>query len=102
MKKITLAQKKATAKVIYCGMRWDNMCQCCGKEVYGKEAHLHHLGSRTKKNNMSNLWGTKQAKVEGKKCVLLCEKCHMALHSELGKVVTIQQSKDYIKAHKTV
>ena len=100
MKKISLSVKKASAKVMYCGARFDNRCVICNKEVYGKEAHLHHLGSRTKKANMANLWATDRQDEEAKKCVLLCDKCHIRLHKVLGKVVTIKQSKAYIKANK--
>ena len=101
MKK-NINKEREIAKVLYCGKRWDNRCVCCGKEVYGKKAHLHHLSSRTKKANMASLWATPMQEVEGKKCVLLCEECHIKLHKALGKVVSIAKSKKWIKENKGV
>lgn len=89
-------RSKAMIKDFYIGCKYGCECQKCHKEVHGKDAFMHHLSSRTKKGNMANLWGTKAGEKEVKKTVLLCENCHIALHSKYGKKVTIKQSKEFI------
>jgi len=47
----------------------DNMtCQMCGRKVFGKDAHVHHIDENRQHNDMSNL-------------ILLCPHCHSKVHN---------------------
>lgn len=46
----------------------DNMiCQMCGRKVFGKDAHVHHIDGNRQHNDMDNL-------------ILLCPDCHSKIH----------------------
>lgn len=61
-----------------------------------KEAHAHHKTSKTKVDNMANLWGKGASDKEAKKCICLCKTCHTELHSKYGRKVTIKQTMEFI------
>ena len=91
---------KATIKDLYIGRKYGCQCQRCGKEVHGRNAHMHHKSSRTKKANMANIWGLKGWEKEAKKCTLFCDECHNLYHILYGKVSTIKNTTTFIKQGK--
>lgn len=93
-----MKRSKVMVKDFYIGCKYGCECQKCGKEVHGKQAHMHHKSSRTKKANMANIWGVGEWRKEADKTVLLCEDCHMAFHKKYGKVSTIAKTKEFLSA----
>jgi len=62
-------------------------CIRCGYKDNMRKLLFHHVDPSTKKYNIANLWSRtiKQHKEELDKCVVLCFKCHAAVHKEMEK-----------------
>ena len=62
-------------------------CNKCGYKDNMRKLLFHHVDPSTKEFNIADLWNRtiKQHKEELDKCVVLCFKCHAAVHKEMEK-----------------
>jgi 5-methylcytosine-specific restriction endonuclease McrA len=54
-----------------------NMCQDCGRRIWGKDSHVHHIDHNPQNNELNNL-------------ILLCPDCHGKRH---GRYLRMRERK---------
>lgn len=93
-------KKSKITKIEILTKKYNNKCVCCGCEFKDiKMAHFHHATSKTKKHNLSDMFGkysNKAIKKELSKTIALCKNCHTLLHSTMGKQVAVKDTYDFI------
>ena len=79
-RQVQKARQNQNAKTI---REWKEQqgCKCC-KESFGPCLELHHLDSREKEADPSQLatYSTARFMKEAKKCIVVCANCHRKIH----------------------
>ena len=63
------------------------ICAICGYSKCQAALEFHHLDPRVKEGKVADLIGNRsysRARIEAKKCVLLCANCHREVHAGLA------------------
>lgn len=78
------AKQKAIARITELKEFLGGKCRYCGSSEH---LHFHHIDNSTKEFNIGNSLNFRYDRLlnEAKKCILLCDACHRALHKIIGK-----------------